>query len=106
VEGDILRRKVEFSHLIPDPPVITAPEAAVDPDHAEICWEPVTTPAGVQIAGYQVIVDSLDITLPASATCLQIPPGFLESGSEYGFEVLSIEENHNQTITAGSFETI
>ena len=43
--------------------------------------------------------------LPADRTSVTIPPEYLEPGEEYGFEVLSIEENHDQTITAGSFVT-
>lgn len=34
-----------------------------------------------------------------------VPAGYLEPDTEYGFEVLAVEENHNQTITQGSFVT-
>jgi hypothetical protein len=107
VDGVRLRNHVMFSHDIPDGPVIVSPEEGeeLDPDEVEIEWEPVTTPAGIEIAGYQVIVGSFEVIVSADTTSVTVPPGILEPGTEYGFEVLAIEENHNQTITSSSFVT-
>jgi hypothetical protein len=106
-DGEVLRAHVRFSHAIPDGPVIVSPGEgeAVDPNDAEICWEPVTTPAGVVIDKYEVIVADVDAFVPGSAHCFVIPPDQLQPGHEYGYEVLAVAANHNQTITAGSFET-
>lgn len=107
VDGAKIKISARFSHDIPDAPVVTSPAegATVDPDHVVISWQPVTTPAGIVIVGYEIIVGSLSVKVPATTTSLTVPPGILESGREYGFEVLSIAANHNQTITGGSFVT-
>lgn len=107
VDGAKLVGTATLSHIIPDPTVILspAPGDAVDPANAVISWEAVNSPSGVNITGYQVIVGSFQITLPASKTSVTIPPEFLESGQLYLFEVLVIDANRNQTITEGSFET-
>lgn len=106
-DGARLKNRYFFSHDIPGAPVITspAPGAVVDPANTVISWQPVTTPPGIVIAGYEVIVGSLSLKVPATATSVRLPPGFLQPRREYGFEVLSIADNHNQTISASTFET-
>jgi hypothetical protein len=112
VEGRRLIGSDRLSHLVPDGPVITFPTegAQVDPDGFTITWEPVTTPAGVEIVRYIVIVDqetrSVELELDGSATSADIPGQVLESGTELGGEVLAKDRNGNQTITAlPSFRT-
>jgi hypothetical protein len=112
VEGRKLVGSDRLSHLVPDGPVITFPTegAEVDPDGFTITWEPVTTPAGVEIVRYIVIVDqetrSVELELDGSATSADIPGQVLESGTELGGEVLAKDRNGNQTITAlPSFRT-
>ena len=78
-----------------------------------ISWNPVTGPPDgfpdlpITIVGYQVIVGSFQVTIPAATTPLQVtvPPEFVASlpGGENLFEVLAIEAGGNQTITEGSF---
>lgn len=115
VEGASLKSMATLSHVIPCGPVITSP-GVLDPDMAEIEWtevtnelDPSTEECGgstdLDIVGYQVIVGSFQVTLPASARSVTIPPEFLEPNTMYLFEVLAIEKNGNQTITEGSFET-
>ena len=76
-----------------------------------IRWDPVTTPAGVTIVGYHVVVEREDpsrafrVDMPATATSVTVPAEFMEAGTEYKVEVLSIEESGNQTITEVEFET-
>jgi hypothetical protein len=95
-----------LSHVVPDGPVITfpTPGAQVDPDGFTITWEPVTTPAGVEIVRYIVIVDqgsrSVELELDDSATSADVPGQVLEPGAEVGGEVLAKDRNGNQTITA------
>ena len=93
--------------------MILTPEegAEVDPDHAVISWDPVTEPAGIEIAGYRVSVErgdrgrSLSLELPPETTSVQVPPDFLEPGTDYLFQVFAIEAGGNQTITEGVFDT-
>src|SRR5215204_5894843 len=101
-----------LSFVIPGAPMVTFPTkgALVDPDGFKVTWEPVTTPADVKIATYQVIVNQgdreLSMYLPPSATSATIPGEFLESDTETGGEVLAREKSGNQTITAlPSFRT-
>ena len=101
-----------LSFVVPAAPKVTFPTrgAEVDPDGFTVTWEPVTKPAGVKIATYQVIVAQgdreLSMYLPASATSASIPGEFLEPGTETGGELLAREKSGNQTITAfPSFRT-
>jgi hypothetical protein len=104
-----------LSHVIPCGPEIVS-EDTLPFDEAIIGWTPVTNeldPAteecgestDLEIVGYQVIVGTFQVTLPASATQVTVPPEFLEPNTVYLFEVLAIEASGNQTITEGSFET-
>jgi hypothetical protein len=108
-DGESLAGTAQFTHKIPDGPSIVSP-ATLDPDNAVIRWAPVTTPAGIQIAGYEVVIEQddfhvFDVKVPASITSVTVPPQFLEPGTQYGFEVLAIENGGNQTITESSFTT-
>ena len=102
-----------MTHDIPDGPVILTPEegAFVDPDDAVISWDPVTEPAGIEIAGYRVTVErgdrgrSLSLELPPETTSVLVPPDFLEPGTDYLFQVFAIEVGGNQTISQGVFDT-
>jgi hypothetical protein len=113
VEGDTLVSTATLTHEIPAGPKIVAPEedATVDPADTRISWDPVTEPEGIEIVGYQVIVErenpvrSFSVDLPAETTSVWVSPDFLESGTEYKVEVLAIASSGNQTITQGSFAT-
>jgi hypothetical protein len=48
---------------------------------------------------------TLDVTMPATATSLLIPPGFLQPGAAYEWEVLAIERGGNQTLSSATFTT-
>lgn len=109
VEGDRLVGTATLTHNIPDGPVILSPlGGVVDPTDTVISWNAVTTPAGINIVGYQVVVDGgnpsrrFDVTVPATATQVTVPPEYLEPGTQYNFEVLAIEAGGNQTITEGA----
>jgi hypothetical protein len=118
IEGKRIVGTAILTHNIPAGPVVLAPRdgAVVHPEDAVIVWLPVTRPRGIDIRGYQVIVEREDprlliftVDLPATATSVRIPREFLESSAEEGlelkFEVLAIEAGGNQTITEGFFET-
>lgn len=110
---DELVGSATFTHNIPDGPVIVSPQAGgvVDLNDAVIDWNPVTTPAGIQIVQYQVIVEggtpqrAFSVFVLASTSSVKVPPEFLEPNTAYLFEVLAIEVGGNQTISEGSFST-
>jgi Fibronectin type III domain len=113
VEGQRLVGAATLSHDIPAGPVVLSPvEGGVtDPNHTVISWQPVTEPPGIGISGYQVIVELpeplriFSVDLPASDTSVTVPAEFLEPGTDYKFEVIAVADNHNQTITEGTFST-
>jgi Fibronectin type III domain len=113
VEGDRLLGTATLTHDIPDAPQILTPEEGVlvDLDNVVISWDPVTEPAGIEVAGYRVSVErgdrgrTLSLELPPETTNVLVPPDFLEPGTDYLFKVLAIEAGGNQTITEGVFDT-
>lgn len=113
VDGDTLEKLVPFSHNIPDGPSITTPKknATVNLNKAVIQWDPVVTPAGIQIVSYQVIVErehphrEFSMFVPGTTTSVTISPEFLQSGTKYKIEVLAIDATGNQTITERRFKT-
>jgi Fibronectin type III domain len=114
VEGTNLVSSATLTHDIPAGPIITAPRdgAVVNRKKTVIAWMPVTRPRGIEIVGYQVIVERpeptllvFSVDLPATATSVTVPREFLEPGTEYVFEVLAIEAGGNQTISEGFFQT-
>ncbi|HJZ11558.1 MAG TPA: hypothetical protein VJ521_05385 [Acidobacteriota bacterium] len=115
VKGTDLKTSVTLSHTLPCGPVILSP-AILPAGAATIEWAAVTNEldhatgecgvlTDLEIAGYQVIVGDFQVTLPAEATSVTVPPQFLEPNTLYLFEVLAIEANGNQTITESSFTT-
>ena len=110
VGGSRVVSRATLSHAVPDGPPVAA---EVNDDTVTIRWEPVTGPPEdfpdreISIVGYQVIVDSFQVTLPTSSTEVTVPREFIESlgPGEHPFEVLAIDASGNQTITEGTFET-
>jgi hypothetical protein len=106
VDGRRLVGSDRLSHLIPAGPVVTAPTKGEVLDRANVVvsWEPVTKPAGVKIASYEVIIEqgerSLDVRLPPEVTSVSIPPEFFTPGAKALGEVLAKERSGNQTITS------
>jgi hypothetical protein len=113
IEGDKISGRAKFTHAIPAGPVVVSPLAGdiEDPGHTVIDWLPVADPAGSHIVEYQIIVERLNplrvftVNVLADTTSIQVPPEFMEAGTDYIFEVLAIEAGGNQTITEGSFST-
>ena len=109
VDGKELESEVMFSHAIPAGPTVSS---QVGPgDSLVISWTPVTSPPPgfpdrpITIVGYQVIVDPFQVTLPATATSVTVPPEFVASlaSGVQPYEVLAIEASANQTLTEGTF---
>jgi hypothetical protein len=109
VDGSRLTSRPTLSHAVPEGPAV---HADVDDDAVTIGWEAVTEgPEGfperaIHIVGYQVIVGSFQVTLPASSTEVTLPEEFVESlgRGTHAFEVLAIDVTGNQSITEGTFE--
>jgi hypothetical protein len=110
VERDRIVGTARLTHAIPaGPPNVSAEVGAGN--SLIIRWGAVTNPpAGfpnrpIVIVGYQVIVGSFQVTLPASARSVTVSPEFVASLSsgEHSFEVLAIEAGGNQSITETSF---
>jgi len=59
----------------------------------------------ITIVGYQVIVGTFQVTVPATQLSVTVSPEFVVSlpSGPNAFEVLAIEAGGNQTITEGSF---
>ena len=113
----------ELTHVVPAGPVLVYPvpgpgeECAQDVPAAGLVidWDPVTTrifgDPGITIVAYEVIVESedsgydFDVIVGAGTTTMAVPFDFLQPGTEYGYEVLAIEESGNQTITESCFIT-
>lgn len=130
-EGTARAGTATFTHAIPAPPMISAPDLVADFEEAEpptnprtgltVEWEAVTETIDggpVTITGYEVIVTDeeaedpagfarpeYDVHVPADQLSLTVPDDFLRPGTLYELEVLAIEESGNQTITVGFFRT-
>jgi hypothetical protein len=115
IDGRSLRSTFELTHRVPDGPRITSPTdgANLAASGVNIRWRPVTTPAGIDIVAYEVLVvadesglgtaeRALDVTLPPTQTHLAVPPGYFMPGG-YKTEVLAIERSGNQTLTEVAF---
>jgi hypothetical protein len=109
VDGANIEGTGTLSHAIPAGPSVSA---QVGPGNSlVISWTTVTAPPPgfpdkpINIVGYQVIVDTFQATLPATARSVTVPPEFVASlaSGPQPFEVLAIEASANQTITEGSF---
>jgi len=110
VNGARMLSTATLSHAVPDGPSVSA---VVDDDTVTISWGAVEDPPEgfplkrIDIVGYQVIVGSFQVTLPAGSTEVTVPREFVESlkPGEHAFEVLAIDAGGAQTITEGTFET-
>lgn len=111
VDGRRIVGSDRLTHMIPDGPVVTSPTTGevVNANSLTVSWEPVTTPDGVDIVSYQVIVvqepvERVTLNLNADVTSVEIPPEALTAGApETKVEVLAREKSGNQTITEVPF---
>lgn len=125
VNEDDSNATAPFSHTIPEGPELKSPvdgAANVDVNNTIISWNPVSKDlegADLTIVGYQVIVEEdiepiypqgfaraeCSIYLPATATRVTVPAEFMQEDTCYKYEVLTIEESGNQTISSAAFST-
>jgi hypothetical protein len=109
VDGGIIESTAMLTHAIPAGPEVSA---ELGPNNSlVISWKAVAGPPDgfpnkpIDILGYQVIVGSFQVTLPATTFSVTVPPEFVASlgQGKQQFEVLAIEAGGNQTITEGVF---
>lgn len=120
VGGETFVGAATFTHNIPAGPELVSPlegGALVDPNNAVVTWKPVGPANGSPIVGYQVLIVHspsifpalpkivLDVTMPATATNMTVPNGFLLPNTRYSWEVLAIEASGNQTLSTSFFKT-
>ena len=111
IDGRSMTAAAALTHDFPDGPEIIRPAegARVPRDQVVVEWEPVTTPSGIEIVSYQVLVVKeaplrvFSADLPATARRLPVPAEFLEPRTDYKVEVLAIEVGGNQTLTELTF---
>jgi len=109
VEGDPISGTGKLTHAIPAGPAVSALLGANN--SLVISWGVVTGPPPgfparpINIVGYQVIVGTFQVTVPATTLSVTVSPELVASlpSGENPFEVLAIEAGGNQTITEGSF---
>ncbi len=109
VDGEVIEGEALFSHAIPDGPEVFS--ALGSGNFLQISWNPVTSPPPgfpnkpLDIVGYQVIVESFQVTVPDSVLSVTVPPEFVGTLAlgMHQFEVLAIEAGGNQTLTEGYF---
>ncbi|MCI0617040.1 fibronectin type III domain-containing protein [bacterium] len=121
LEGERYVGEARLTHDVPEGPELVSPLEGgklQNPKNTVLLWRPVDAPNGSPIVGYQVIVVqlesqfpaipkvTLDIMMPATATRLKIPDGFLLPDTEYEWEVLAIEAGGNQTLSTSFFKTL
>ena len=109
VDGHPIEGESDFSHAIPDGPDVSS--TVLSPSFVKISWSPVSAPPPgfpsepIHVVEYQVIVDPFQVTVPASVLSITLPPEFVAAlaPGTYPFEVLAIDQSHNQTLTEGTF---
>jgi hypothetical protein len=114
IDGAPMKGSAKLTHDFPDGPVITAPTAdqVVPVAPLVVTWNDVTSPPGIDIESWQVLVVREDplrvfsVDLPASANSVTVPGEFFESGTVYKVEVLAVEMSGNQTLTELEFSTM
>lgn len=106
VEGNLLVGRARLSHdFLPAPTFSPSDGEEVDPNNTVVTWDA----PGAELV--EVIIESedsdevFDVIVSGSTTSLNIPPQFLEPGTEYKIEILVIAENGNRTIAESTFVT-
>ena len=108
-DGQEIESDAKFSHAIPDGPDVFADQGGND--FLRIRWTEVDSPPfgfpneRIDIVGYQVIVESFQVTVPPDVFAVTVPPEFVATlaHGEHQYEVLAIEKSANQTLTEGYF---
>ena len=121
LEGEILVGTSTFTHLIPEPPVITDPVIGdeLSPDNVIVAWDIVTEPEGIEIEAYTLqlfpvdppegqdpIALNIDYTfeVPGTINQIRLLPELFQPGQTYAFELMAIvTDGGNQSFSVGEF---
>jgi hypothetical protein len=113
VEGQTLTGTARLTHDIPGRAHVLSPDpgGTTDVGSTVVRWRPTQRP-GVEIDHYQVIVETDEDPLRIFSADVgrdvrevTVPSTFLEPGTDYKIEVITVEKGHNQTITESTFST-
>ncbi len=120
LKGETFVGATTFTHNLAAGPELVSPlegGAPVNPNNTVMTWKSVGAANGSPIVGYQVLIVqrrspfpaipkvALDVTMPATATSMAVPVGFLLPATQYEWEVLAIEAGGNQSLSTAFFET-
>jgi hypothetical protein len=112
-DGQTLTGTARLTHAIPGPARVLSPDpgGTTDVGSTEVRWRPTDRP-GVKIDHYQVIVETDDdplrifsVDVSRGVREVAVPSTFLERGTDYKLEVITVARGHNQTITESTFST-
>jgi hypothetical protein len=125
IDGMDVTGSATLTHDLPDAPVITDIDGDsdlddgvddVDPsDGVDISWDAVTTPEGIEIDRYQIIVECEDplreffMELLADSETdftVTVPSEFFDDGAECKVEIIVVEVSGNKVISEVEFMTI
>ncbi len=112
IDDELILGAAKLTYVIPKRPNVLAPapDAVVPVADLTVQWDPVTSPRGVKIVDYEVILggdggESVSVELPPTSTSFTVPSELLQPASEYAIEVLAREKSGNRTITEVPFTT-
>jgi len=107
LEGQRLESTAELSHdFLPAPTFTPGDGEIVDPNNLVVMWD---APGAERV---QIIIENedlghfFDVIVSDATGMLDVPPQFLQPGTEYDIEILAISENGNRTIVEANFETL
>jgi len=132
LSGEERENEVTITHVLPAPPVGLAVSGIAAPDDCDegvvpivgnpvvLSWDAVTTshpdigkPGPVDVTRYELAVEiegdstlKLEVDLPPDLTSLEIPPGFINQGEEFKFQVLVTDAGGNETSSESCFEAL
>jgi hypothetical protein len=104
-EGRLLASNAVLSHDLLPAPTMSPSGAVVRVRDAVVEWNAPGAGLVEIIINHPELGHTFDVTLPASARRLKVPPQFLTPGQEYKIEILAISENGNRTIVESTFRT-
>lgn len=109
VEGTRLFNLVPLSYEFADAADNLFPaegDTGVSTTGLTVMWTVVEEPAAIRIAvENEETGESVEIDLPGDATEFTVPDGFLEAGTEYVVDVITIAENGKLTVNDALFTT-
>ena len=104
-EGKLLSTATLSHDFLPAPTLSPSDGDEVDPANTVVTW----SAPGADLV--EIIIENedlghiFDVILPGAGGSLNVPPQFLQPGTEYAIEILAISPNGNRTIVESDFVT-